>query len=287
MALHIIADSACDLPKEIIKEFNLKVLPLSCTIDGVDYLDGVDMQPKQLMDMMRNGARTKTSQVPAYKFFELFEEYAKAGDTVIYIAFSSGLSGTYNSGMLAKDDVLEKYPDFDITVIDTRSASMGYGLIVYKALTAQRDGAGKDEIIQLTQHNIQNIEHIFTVDDLEYLFRGGRVSRTAALVGGLLGIKPVMDMNETGHLCPMEKARGRKAAIKRLAEIAGIRGTGLDKQVIGISHGDDMGAVEQLKKHMTDMYGCTKFIVNSIGCAIGAHAGPGTLALFFVDKEYA
>lgn len=281
MALHIVTDSSADLPKNIIEEFNLDVLPLSVTIDDEDYLDGITITDKELMDRMRAGAITKTSQVKYSAFTNLFEKYVEKGDSVIYIGLASALSGTFNAANLAMEELREKYPNLDITMFDTKCVSMGLGMLVYKALVMQRDNATKEEIIRMTKLNAENMEHIFTVDNLEYLFRGGRISRAAALVGGLLGIKPVLEVTNEGTLAPLEKARGRKNSIKRMAEIACERGKDLDKQIIGISHGDDMEAVEFLIECLKDTCGCKEFIVNGIGCVVGAHAGPGTLAVFF------
>ena len=281
MALYIVTDSAADLPNDIIKEFNLDVLPLSVTINDEDFLDGVTIDNKELMDKMRAGATPKTSQVTYSSFTGLFEKYVKNGDSVIYLALAANLSGTFNAANMAKEELLEEYPNLDITLIDTKCVSMGLGMVVYKALVMLRDNVTKEEIISMAKLNAENMEHIFTVDDLEYLFRGGRISRAAALVGGLLGIKPILEVTNDGTLAPIEKARGRKNSIKRIAEIVGERGKNLDGQIIGISHGDDIEAVEILIECLKDSYGCKEFIVNSIGSVVGAHAGPGTLAVFF------
>lgn len=283
MGYKIITDSATDLPQWVKDDFDLTVIPFSVTSDGESKKD-IEFSPKEFMDAMRGGKSFKTSQVNAGEFTDVFMEYAKNGDSVIYIAFSSGLSGTYNSSCIAAEQVKEQYPEFDITIIDTKCASVGFGLVVYKALLMQKDGATKEEVIDAIKKDSENMEHIFTVDDLEYLFRGGRVSRAAAVIGGILGIKPVLDVDEEGKLNPIEKVRGRKLAIKRLAQIAGERGYDLDKQLIGICHGDDAEAAEQLKQYMIDMYGSKDFLINQIGATIGSHSGPGTLAVFFLSK---
>lgn len=284
MTYAIITDSSSDLPIEIRREFNLRVLSLTVvTADGTEIKD-CDIQPKEIFDRMRAGEIFKTSQVSAGEFYDVFEEYAKEGTPLIYLAFSSGLSGTYNSACTARDQILEKYPDFDISIVDTKCASTGMGLVVYKALCMQRDGASKDDVIAAAEQNSYNLEHIFTVDDLKYLHRGGRVSKTAAIIGGVLGIKPILHVDDEGKLIPIEKVRGRKTSIKRLAEIAGIRGYDLDKQIIGICHGDCIDDAEELKRHMSEMYGCSDFIISYTGSTIGCHSGPGTLALFFLSK---
>jgi len=283
MALYIVTDSSADLPIEIIKKFNIDVLPLSVTINDEEYFDGVTIGNKELMDKMRVGAAPKTSQVTVSAFFEVFEKHAKKGDGVICLTLASTLSGTYNSASLAKGEILEKYPNSDITLIDSGCASLGLGMVVYKALLMLSDNASKEEIINVAEDNCQHMQHIFMVDDLEYLFRGGRIGRTSALVGGLLGIKPILELNVEGKVTPLEKARGRKNSIKRMAEIVGERGKNLDNQVIGISHGDDLEAVEILTDLLKEFYGCKEFIINNVGGVIGSHTGPGTLAVFFLN----
>ncbi len=285
MAFYIMTDSASDLPPEIIAEFGLNVVPLKVYLDDAEYADGKNISAKEVFDRMRAGAKARTAQVTPEEFAEVFEGYAKNGDSVLYIGFSTGLSGTFNAANIAKNDVLERYPDFDVTLIDTKCASTGFGMVVYKALLMQKSGATKEEIIKGALFHAEHMEHIFTVDDLEYLYRGGRVSRTSALVGGLLGIKPVMDVSDEGKLVPVAKVKGRQNAIKKMVDLALQRGAALDKQVIGICHGDDFEAVETLKALMKERAGCDKFLVSYTGCAVGAHSGPGTLAVFFLDTE--
>ncbi|MFU0824511.1 DegV family protein [Clostridium sp.] len=284
MAIKIITDSGCDLPRDIIEEYNIEVLPLFVYAEGNEYLDGESIQPEELYNNMREGTIYTTSQVPPSKFKDVFIKHAENKDEVIYIGFSSQLTGTYQSAIIAKEEVLETYPDFKIYTIDTKCASLGLGLVVYKAAKMAKEGKNKDEIIKSIEFNSEHMEHIFTVDDLEYLLRGGRVSRAAAMIGGILNIKPVLDV-EDGKLMPKEKVRGRKKALKRIVEIAGERGVDLKEQIIGISHGDDMEAVEVIKRMLEENFGCNKFIINMVGCVIGAHSGPGTLALFFLNEK--
>src|SRR5690554_6720683 len=183
-------------------------------LDNDEFLDGVTIDPLVLFENMRKGAIYKTAQVSIHTFKELFLEYAKKGEQCIYIAFSSGLSGTYQAAIMAQSDVLEEYPEFDVTIIDTKAASFGCGLIVYYANRMIQAGKSKEEVVQAIHFFSEHMEHVFTVDNLEYLYRGGRVSRTAAFVGGLLNIKPILDV-EDGKLIPIEKIRGRKKVLKR------------------------------------------------------------------------
>ncbi|MGZ9583251.1 DegV family protein [Paenibacillus marinisediminis] len=286
MKVRIITDSAIDLPMSEIQELGLTVLPLMVSINGEEYEDGVTLQAKTMFDGMRNGNIYKTSQVPIEKYQHTFQSSAEQGEEVIYIAFSSELSGTYGSSLMVLDIVREDYPSFACDIINSKCASIGYGLVVRQAALWAKAGMKREELVRKITELALYMEHVFTVDDLEYLYRGGRVSKTSAVIGGLLNIKPVLDV-EDGKLIPIEKVRGRKKSIQRLAELFGERGNTADtEQLIGISHGDDLEAVEALKSLLIEKYGMKHFIVSSIGCAIGAHSGPGTLALFFINKQY-
>lgn len=282
MAVKIITDSASDLPKDIIKELDIEVMPLMVYLNDVEYQDGVGIEYHDFFQAMRDGAVTRTSQVPNQYFEDTFNKYGNC-DEVLYIAFSSGLSGTYQGGELVKSTIQEENPKFNLTIIDSKSASTGFGLIVYYAAKLAKEGASLEEIINKTRDNIEHMEHIFTVDDLEYLYRGGRVSRGAAVLGSMLNIKPILDV-EDGKLVPLQKVRSRKKSINRMVEIMGERGKRLDDQVIGICHGDDLEAAETLKTLIKEKYGSKDFIISYTGCAVGAHSGPGTLSVFFLNQ---
>jgi DegV family protein with EDD domain len=285
MALRIITDCGADLPPEIVEKYGVEVIPMSVYLDEDEYVDGVTVTPKEVFDRMRGGAKARTTQIMPQVFVEFFEKYAQRGDVLIYIGFSGGLSGTFNSANVAKNELSETYPDFDLTVIDTKCASLGCGMVVYKALAMLEQGASKEEITEAAVFHAKHMAHIFTVDDLEYLYRGGRVSRTSAFVGGLLGIKPVLNVDDEGKLVPAAKVKGRANAIKKVSEMVCRSGFRLDRQIIGISHGDDMAAVTQLQNLLREAAGCEQFLVSYVGGTIGAHAGPGTLAVFFLDCD--
>ncbi len=257
-------------------------MPLIVYLDEVEYKDGV-LDHKVFYDAMRSGAKTRTAQIEAKVFEETFKKYAQQGDDVLYIAFSSGLSGTYQTSELVKRDILEQYPAFNLQIIDTKAASIGFGLIVYYAAQLANEGKSMAEILELTNFNKDHMEHVFTVDDLEYLYRGGRVSRGAAMIGSMLNIKPILDV-EDGKLIPIQKIRSRKKVVKRMIEIMSERGERLDNQVIGISHGDDLETAMEVKKMIETQFGSKEFIINNIGCVIGAHSGPGTMAVYFLNK---
>ncbi len=284
MSVKILADSACDLPLDLFNSLNIDLLPLVVQIDDQQFYDLETIQPKELYDQMRNGKAPKTAQVPPARFEEAFLKCAEKNETCIYIAFSSVLSGTYQTSILVKDDVLEKHPNFDLTIIDTQAASLGYGLIVKKAAELAQVGKSKEEILSTIDFYCAHIEHLFTVDSLEYLYRGGRVSKTSAFVGGLLNIKPILNV-ENGKLVPLEKMKGRKKVLKRIVEIMKARGDNLNQQLVAISHGDDLETAEMLRDIIKEECGTEEFLINNIGCSIGAHVGPGTIAIFFLNKR--
>lgn len=287
MTVKILTDSACDLPEEIIKKYNIEVLPIILIKDDKEYLDKITIKPEKVYEDMRNGESYKTAQISANSFKEKFSEYGTRDESVIYISFSSGLSGTYQTSMIVKDMVAEQYPNLDLDIIDTKAASLGFGLIVLYAAKLAKKDKDKEEILKAIEFYKENMEHIFTVDDIEYLFRGGRVTRTQAFVGGLLNIKPVLHVDD-GKLIPLEKVRGKTKVYKKILEIMEDRSkhANLKEQIIGISHGDDLEAALKLKKLIYERFGAETFLINMIGGSIGAHSGPGTLALFFLRENY-
>lgn len=279
----IITDSACDLPSAIVEKLEIDVMPLVVYLDDKEYYEG-EIESHEFYDAMRNGARTRTAQITAPMFEETFRKYAEKEDDVLYIAFSSGLSGTYQTSEIVKQDIIESYPNFNLEIIDSKAASLGFGLIVYYAAQKAKEGASLKEVMETVNFAKAHMEHIFTVNDLEYLYRGGRVSRGAAVIGSMLNIKPVLDV-EDGKLIPFQKVRTRKKAIARLIEVMGERGVNLENQVVAISHGDDLKTAEEMKQKIQEKYNVSRFIINNIGCVIGAHAGPGTLSVFFLNEQ--
>ncbi|WP_047986189.1 DegV family protein [Ornithinibacillus californiensis] len=285
MSIKIMADSASDLTKEYFNEYDMEMVSLTVHLDETDYKDGIDILPKNVFDAMRKGKSPKTSQVSPQTFKDIFTEYANSNQTLIYLAFSSELSGTYQTAKMMEQEVKEEYPDADIHVLDTKCASIGYGLVVLNAAKMAKEGKSKEEIIDDATKRALHMEHIFTVDDLEYLKRGGRVSKTAAFVGTLLNIKPILHV-EQGKLIPLEKMRGTKKLLGRMMELMEERGGNFENQVIGISHGDDLERAEQLAEMIKEKFGVKEFVIEYVGSAIGAHAGPGTIALFFLNKSF-
>ncbi len=283
MKIKIITDTGCDLPYSYIKENQIELVPFHVELDGKEYRDMIDIQARDIYNAMRNGKTPKTSQASPNTLKESFIKIAKKNQTGIYIAFSSELSGTYHTACMVREQVMEEYPELDLTIIDSRSASLGQGLCVRNAVELAKKGANKEEIIKKIEYYRDHIEHIFTVDDLEYLRRGGRLSRAGAFIGSLLSIKPLLHV-EDGKLVPLEKVRGRKKVLNRFLEIMDERCEELENQLIGISHGDDEETALTLKEMIEDRFGCKHFFIHTIGAAIGAHSGPGTLAVFFLNR---
>ncbi|MBR7098413.1 MAG: DegV family protein [Clostridia bacterium] len=234
---------------------------------------------------MRAGSVAKTAAVNSESFVQLFEETLKEGKDVLYLGFSSGLSTTYNSGRLAALELSERYPDNKIVTVDTLSASAGFGLLVYHAVQKKNSGATLDEVASYIEALKWKLCHWFTVDDLVYLKRGGRISPTAAFVGNVLGIKPVLHMDNEGHLINMFKVRGRKTAVTALADQYDKLAEELSGGTVFISQADCMADAEELARILKERHGVSVQIITDVGPVIGAHSGPGTLALFFIGKE--
>ncbi|MBM7693990.1 DegV family protein with EDD domain [Peribacillus deserti] len=283
MSVHILADSASDLPLSFFEEYNVTFIPLKVHLDGKDYDDLRGITPDEVYSAMKEGKSPKTSQPSVEHVIQIFSEFGSAKKTGIYLAFSSELSGTYQTAVMALSQVKEEYPELDIEIIDTKCASLGYGQIVRQAVDQASKGAAKEAIIKDAIFRSQHMEHLFTVDNLEYLARGGRISKASAFIGGLLNIKPLLNV-EDGKLIPLEKIRGKKKLFKRVIEIMGERGESLAEQSIAISHADDEETAQEWKKAIIDEYGVKEVYINSIGASIGAHVGPGTLALFFLNE---
>ncbi len=284
MGVKIITDSAADLPVELLQAYDIDLIPLRVYDEAeTEYLDGVTLESVTLLQKMKEGAVYRTSLPSLETFQEKFVSYAKEGNPCIYLAFSSELSGTYQSSVVIKEEVKETYVDLDLEIIDTKCASLGQGLVVLEAAKMAKDGASKEDILKRVDFLMSHMEHIFTVADLQYLVRGGRLSKVAGFIGGLLNIKPILNVEE-GKLVPLEKVRGKKKVLSRIVDIMEERGKDLKGQTIGMTHGDDLETAEALKSLITERFGCEVFIVNTIGAAIGAHTGPGVITLFFLNE---
>ena len=280
---YIFADSACDLPEELTSTYeNFNLSCLSFTIDGET---DPKLTIKEFYDRLRQGSRSTTSQVSVGTFLDHMRPVLEAGHDLLYVGFSSGLSGTVESGMTAAEMLRKEFPERKIIVVDTRSASCGYGLLVDKAVENRGRGMSIDENAQWLEDNKFHVHHLFTVDDLHFLQRGGRVSVSAAWFGSVLQIKPYMNMDKAGHLIPREKVVGRKRSIRRMFEKMQEYIVDPEPQKVFISHGDCMEDVEYLKSLITAEWGITNFVVSYVGHVIGSHTGPGVLALYFMGVE--
>ena len=282
----IFTDSGCDIKPELLKEWGVPCKSLNFRFDGSEKeYSNEDMDTNEFYAKMREGAVAKTSAVNVDTFALAFEEFLKEGKDVLFVGFSSGLSTTYNSARLAAQQLSEKYPERKVITVDTLAASAGQGLILKLALDKKNEGATIEEVAAFVEDIKFKISIWFTVDDLVYLKRGGRVSPTAAFFGNMLGIKPVLHMDNEGHLVPVAKVRGRKTSIAALADKYGELATKLDGSDIFISHGDCIADAQYLADLLKTRYGASVSLITDVGTVIGAHSGPGTLALFFVGKE--
>lgn len=284
MAFKIITDSASDVSREMIEKYSLHVIPTPVTIEGTDYFDGETIFPDEFYKIQAEGKDIKTYHVSQYMFEEHFRPFAQAKDEVLYICFSTGIAGTFQAANLAKETILEEYPDFKITIIDSKCASMGFGLVVYKLLKMQENGADKELIIEAAQYFCDHMKHAVAVRTLDYLMKGGRISRTSAIAGTMLDIKPIIEVDENGSLQATEKVRGWNKAIKRIVDIGKEKGTAFDRQIIGVAHGMEPESYEKLKTLLQEELHVKGFMETRIGCAIGAHTGPGIVAFVYQDE---
>ena len=284
----IMTDSSCDLSQELADQLGLEVLPLEVMADGKNYrnwLDGREIGFKEFYKLAREGKELKTSAVNTAAFEEKMEKLLEEGKDILYIGFSAGLSTTYNSGEAAARELREKYPDRKIYTVDTLAASLGQGMIIYYAAKKKEAGATIEEVRDFVENEKLHMCHWFTVDDLNYLKRGGRISAATAAIGTMLSIKPVMHMDNEGHLVAVGKARGRKAALCQLLDTMGELGEGLEGQTTFICHSDCMDDAQYVASQMKERFGVAQANINWIGPVIGAHTGPGTIGIFFWGSQ--
>ncbi len=284
MAFCIITDSASDVPASVIREYGLHVIPTPVTIEGTDYFDGDTIFPEEFYRIQAEGKDIKTYHISQFMFEEHFRPFAQRGDEVLYICFSTGIAGTFQAANLALQEVREEFPDFQMTIVDSKCASIGFGLVVERLLTMQKKGAPKEMILEAARFFCGHMEHNVTVQELDYLFRGGRLSRTSFLAGSVLDIKPIIIIDENGSLKAVEKVRGWRKAQKRIVDMVGEKGQNLENQVIGVCYGTDREALENLKKQLRERYHVKGILETQVGCAIGAHTGPGILAVVYLNE---
>ena len=281
----IVTDSGSDLNQSMIDQLNITVVPLMVNFKGTTQPDNVDNGISAFYDGLRAGEVATTSAINPNGWEEKIEPILAAGQDVLVIAFSSGLSTTYQSAVIAAEELKEKYPDRSIRVVDSLCASLGQGLLVWYACQKRDQGLSLGELTAWLEENKFNLCHWFTVDDLMYLKRGGRVSAATALVGTMLQIKPVLHVDNEGHLINVAKARGRKASIEALAKKLGELGLEGENSTVFISHGDCIDDAKLLETMLKEHYGVKEVIIGHVGAVIGSHSGPGTLALFFLGEH--
>jgi len=277
----ISADTGADLPESYCKEHGVPILPLPVTIDGVVY---ETLEVREFYQNLRNGALPTTSAANLEDTMELFRSILSQGQDLLHIAFSSGLSSSADTAFLAASQIREEFPERTIHVVDSLCASLGHGLLVHKAVKARSQGMSLEDTANYIESIKGNIVHNFTVDDLNHLHRGGRVSKATAVVGSVLGIKPVLHVDDLGHLTSVGKARGRKASIQALVDRMAEQIQGFDNPEVFISHGDCQADAELLRDMVEKRFGISDIMVGYIGPTIGTHSGPGTLALFFLGS---
>lgn len=278
--MKLIVDSCTDIPFKDIEKMNAYPIPLKVNVDGKEYLDQLEISSKEVSEAVSKGIRPLTSQVNPDRFAEVFREVLKEDKEIIYLGFSSGLSGTYQSSVIARDMVLEEFPDADITVIDSLSASYGYGLLAERAAEYINDGLSKEEVLKNIEQDKNTIRHLFTVNDLDYLAKGGRLSKGQAFLGSLLNIKPLLHV-EDGKLVPIEKYRGMKRIYKRMTELMNEEGAEVEAV---ITHSDAMDLALDLKKIILKDTKVTDVRIFDIGPTILSHTGNGTVALFYFKR---
>ena len=285
MAYRIITDSACDFPRELLSQLNIDVIPLTLMFRGQVWEDTTDEGLKTVYDGLRAGDTASTSAINPDTWASSMEPVLAAGQDVLVIAFSSGLSTTYQSAVIAAQDLAEKYPERKIRVVDSLCASLGQGLFVWYACKNRDAGMSLDALAEWCENNKLNLCHWFTVDDLMYLKRGGRISAATALLGTVLNIKPVLHVDNEGHLISVSKARGRKASIEALAKKVAETALPGENDVMFISHGDCVEDAQTLANILKEKHGVKEVVIGYVGAVIGSHSGPGTLALFFLGSH--
>lgn len=283
----ILTDSNCDLPVEYINKTNLPYIKMIYNYKGKEYRDdlGVTIPYTEYFNSIRNGEMPTTSQVNAYMFKEFFKQYTEKGYSIIYIGFSSALSGTFAQANIAKSELEEEYPCTDITLIDTKSISLGEGLLVYYAQKMLENGMDKTSIVNWIESNKLNVNVFAAVDSLTHLKRGGRISGVSATVGTILDIKPILNINSEGKLVPVSKVKGRKKSIKTLANLLCNNIINSNTQTIFIYHSDHYSDAQLLKDLIIEKVTVKDIIINSIGYSVGAHVGSGALAVSFIGKH--
>ena len=284
MTFKILTDSTADLPESWTQEHDVQVLGLTIQLDGQTYETvGPDkLTSEQLLAKMESGSKPTTSQINVGQFEDVFRQYAQEGTAVLYVAFASALSGTYQSAVMAREIVLEDYPEAIITILDTKAASMGEGLLVMKAVEARAAGQSLEQTTDLLQSLVPRVKTYFLVDDLNHLMRGGRISKAAALMGSLVNIKPIIAVTADGSLDSVAKVRGKK---KAQAEVVRMTLETISESLVVIAYAGEKEVAENVKEQLLASGQVTEVLILPLGPVISTHTGPGTLGLFSISSE--
>lgn len=281
----ITSDTTCDLPEEYISENEIEIIPLYYNLNDIVYGDENKMSPHDFYDEMRNGKMPTTMACNPDTTEKCFTKYLDKGMDILHIAFSSGLSSSYNTAAVTARELASKYPNNKIIVIDSKSASLGEGLMVYKAVCNRNNGMNIDDNAKWLEDNKLHFCHQFTVDDLHHLHRGGRVSKATAIIGSMINVKPVLHVDDEGHLISLSNVRGRKKALNTLIDNMEASVKGYENDIIFISHGDCLDDANYVADKIKERFGINNFMINYVCPTVGAHSGPGTIALFFMGEK--
>lgn len=281
----ITVNNTVDTGKEWLEERNVPVIPLKYTIDGQEYTDMYGLSDKEFFQKLREGKMSVTSQINPEEAKEMLEPYVKEGKDVLHLAFSSALSGTCNSMKIAAEELQEEYPEAKVIVVDTLCACMGEAMLLYYALKQKEAGKTIEEVAQWAEENKLHVCHNVTVDDLFHLHRGGRVSKTAAVLGTMVKVKPIIHMDDNGALQVIGKERGRKKSLHKIVDMAVERSKGWDNEIIMITHGDCLEDAEYVAKLVREKMGVENVFIHNIGTVIGSHTGPGVVATFCMGNK--
>lgn len=280
----IIVDSTCDLPDDVVKRYDIKLLPLRVSLNGREFMDKVTIKIDEVYEAMRRGICPKTSQPSPADAYALFQDCISRGEDFIFLSFSSKLSGTYQTIYGIVEDLKRQYKDIKMEVIDTKSGSTAIGLIALQASRLLEEGIGYDNAVNAIRKMISHIEHIFTITDLNWLIKGGRISKSEGIIGNILSIKPILHVND-GIMEVIQKVRGKKKALNTVIDIVEERISDFPNQIIGISHADDINTARELQAMIQARLGDVKIIVNKIGSVLGSHLGIGGVGVFFFNEK--
>ncbi len=281
----ITSDTTCDLPLEYTEKYGIDIVPLYYMLDDVVYGEEINLTPKEFYQKMRGGKLPTTMAVNPDSTRRHFVKQLEAGFDILHIAFSSGLSSSYETAYVVGDELSKEYPDRKIIVIDSKCASMGQGLFVHKAVMNREKGMSLDDNAKWLEENKLHVCHQFTVDDLHHLHRGGRVSKATAIIGTMINVKPVLHVDNEGKLVSLNNVRGRKKALNVLVDNMAKNISGYDNDIIFISHGDCIEDANYVADQIRERFGIQQFLINYVCPTVGAHSGPGTLALFFMGEN--